>query len=142
MSTDAVLEAIDGALADYGTSADAMRWSPDPELVAPAPPVMIGVRVDAEAFTRQLAAVMDGMAEVGRQVSAMFAGLNQAALTISGPLMKLGADLAHAADVQKRPRWHRRRCPRCNPRGFTSTASPEMRDYRRRLKARARRKRR
>lgn len=29
MSADHVLDAIDGALADYATSVDAMRWTPD-----------------------------------------------------------------------------------------------------------------
>lgn len=28
MSTDAILASIDGALRDYGTSPDAMRWNP------------------------------------------------------------------------------------------------------------------
>lgn len=37
MSTEHVLEAIDGALADWETSRDAMRWSPEPEA---APPLM------------------------------------------------------------------------------------------------------
>lgn len=34
MSAPDILDLIDGALADYGTSDDAMRWTPDP---APAP---------------------------------------------------------------------------------------------------------
>jgi hypothetical protein len=47
-----VLAMIDGALRDYETGADAMRWVP-PDDRAPRPPavagpVMLGIRVDAE----------------------------------------------------------------------------------------------
>jgi hypothetical protein len=52
-TTDAVLAAIDGALEDYETSKDAMRWSPDPgplRFVAPRP-----YRVDLEQFAEQFA---------------------------------------------------------------------------------------
>jgi hypothetical protein len=53
-----VLAAIDGALHDYETGADAMRWvppddrEPEPEadLAAAARTVMLGIRVDVEPF--------------------------------------------------------------------------------------------
>lgn len=65
MATD-VLAVIDGALRDYETGADAMRWVP-PDDRAPRPlavttPVMLDIRVDVEPFIaamRQIGAVAE-----------------------------------------------------------------------------------
>ena len=128
---DAVLEAIEGALRDYSMSADAMRWTPEPETA------------DAEDviwFELNRVVNMEAVAEFGRQISAMFSQMAASAGQMSVPLLKMAGEIAHAADVQERPRWHRRRCPRCNPRGFTTASWSYGHEYRRRLKARARRR--
>lgn len=49
-SPDSVLDTIDGALCDWSVSADAMRWSPDPEAAAkmrrsPAPQFDFGLQI-------------------------------------------------------------------------------------------------
>lgn len=56
-----VLAAIDGALRDYETGADAMRWVPpgDRGPLAIAAPLMLDIRVDVEPFM----AAMRQMAE-------------------------------------------------------------------------------
>jgi len=101
---DATLAAIDGALADY-TSDDAMRWSPDPERAAPSLP-------PAGALFRVLVGV--SMEEFGRAMQHLTAAITPAFTKFSRFVIKAG----HALDVAERPRWHRRHCRACNPRGF------------------------
>jgi hypothetical protein len=63
MATD-ILDVIDGALADYATSDDAMRWMPPdsraPEPIA-APPVTVDIRLNVEPFAAELQRVGEAL---------------------------------------------------------------------------------
>ena len=130
MTTDAVLDSIDGALRDYATSADAMRWSPHPENVAPEREM---VRIQLGDFV-DLAA----LAEFTRQLNAMFAELTRYAGVAVVPFVKLAGLIAHAALAEDRK--HRIRCRECNPAG-NPPPFPGGTEYNRRRRARARRRR-
>lgn len=122
MSGDATLEAIDGALRDWGMSQDAMRWTPEPT------PVGDGAERPQVLVTIDTSQAVAALQHLSRQ-------LQQLATTTIGPLVptlrntaeafapllksqaKAAAHLLHAYDAAQRPRWHRRRCATCNPAG-------------------------
>jgi hypothetical protein len=126
---DLILAAIDGALADHETSADAMRWSPDRVIcdggrpLMPAPPsALLGlgsmdpaclgaifqpVSLSISADFSQFAAAMQRMAEA--VVESLIPASKRATAFVSR--------LAHELDRRERPRWHLRNCRTCNPRG-------------------------
>jgi hypothetical protein len=58
---DHTLDAIDGALADYDVSPDAMRWSPEPEKVAPQRPA-----IDLSGFIAAMQRLADATYEFKR----------------------------------------------------------------------------
>jgi hypothetical protein len=140
-SADATLAAIDGCLRDNSVSGDAMRWSPDPgaDELTPAPQwrgatpslVIYDEVADWQAAGEHLSVFADAFAD-GMKVVAV--AVAKALLPLAG----LSRQLAHAQDMQDRPRWHRIRCPQCNPAG-NPPPCPGGREYHRRQKARRRR---
>lgn len=96
---DGVLAAIDGAL--YGdTGPDAMRWSPEPEEVAPASPfdglIFVAARTGAEAAAEY--------ERVGREVAAVLAGPSPEEVqefldTVAMAWQQLAANLAAIFDA-------------------------------------------
>jgi len=73
-----ILDTIDGALTDYGTSPDAMRWSPEPEAANPGPHLYVEPRiqrsiqtwihVEIEPFREAISRAMRAFAEVWQPV--------------------------------------------------------------------------
>lgn len=100
MSTEHVLEAIDGALADWALSKDAMRWSPEPEDAPPLAWQMTG---------EQRAEIQDAMRRVGVTIQS-FADRYVAAFNHLAPkLRELGALLGEPPrDPRERALWLRR----------------------------------
>jgi hypothetical protein len=130
--TDTTLTLIDGAIRDWETSPDAMRWNPDRK---PGDDQSLSydeiyelLQRAHDTLIRPLASYLDSVA----------AGLNSMFAAIQ-PL--IADEVAHNQDAALHPRWHRRRCARCNPRCYTPP-TPGGAEYHRRLKARARRRRR
>lgn len=82
--TDAVLATIDGALAEYGTSLDAMRWTTEPEKLSPRMPdpvVQIRLCLDSAEFQRAVSEMTRRMRAVGealRSTARAFARYGQA----------------------------------------------------------------
>lgn len=102
VTTD-ILAAIDGAVRDWETSADAMRWSPEPVRLKPPPPVWMEVMVDVEGFHRAIT----GMAETVNQMARGFSEANQS-------LARALANMGHTWDARDNPKAHVR-CARCHP---------------------------
>lgn len=139
---DGTLTAIDGALEDWGTSKDAMRWQPEVErvicdggraLMPVRQPVNFWaicpepyVRINAYAETFQRVAV-----SVNIDIEPFMEGLKRASEAI--------ARLAHEAHKIQYPRQHVR-CYRCNPAGNPRALAVSGVAYRRRQKARKRRR--
>lgn len=128
-----VLDSIDGTLRDYETSADAMRWTPDP------PPVTVRDETERVYLEWNHVISAEALTEFGRQISAMFSQMTAAPGAMSVPLAKMAAAVAHARAAQDRK--HRIRCRTCNPAG-NPPPFPGGAEYHRRQKARARRRRR
>lgn len=132
MSTDAVLDSIDGALRDFEVSNDAMRWTPNP------PPVVKRDETQQVYLEAYRVFNAEALAEFGRRMNAMFIQFTQAVGAMSVPLAKMAAVVAHAQAAQDRR--HRIRCRTCNPAG-NPPPTPGGAEYHRRMKARARRRR-
>lgn len=130
MSTDAVLAAIDGAVHDWTTSGDAMRWRPEPvQSYPPQGAVIFG--------PEQLRVYMQ---RVGQQVQA-FAKMYIAAAYKATQLRRTALAMhrvSHEAGQLSQPIA---RCHICRPRA-NPPASPVAAAYRRRQVARRRRARR
>jgi hypothetical protein len=121
-----VLESIDGALRDFETSTDAMRWLPEDKR-APSPagerahdPLAVALTVDVEEFARSLNELIDVLARAFRAV------VEDAARQVRS----LSAALFPA---------RHRRCRTCQP-GWKPLAV-DGREYHRRQQARRKRKR-
>ena len=133
MSGD-ILDAIDGAIADYRTSGDAMRWTPEPSTNRQATG-RVRILLDAAAF-------IGDMRRVGEQLQRQAVAMNRAAAKIGGRLsksLKPTSATAHQM-VGHSDRLTRVRCRTCNPRG-NPPPSPHGAAYRRRQRARRRRSR-
>lgn len=133
---DDVLDLIDGTLRDYETSADAMRWTPDPDARDRADKqgeVTVTITSDLSGFYAAMAEVTAGLIRTFGEM-------------LVSPWVKsvkrLAEQLAHDIDARERPRWHVRRCTTCNPGCALTPPCPGGREYSRRRKARARRNRR
>jgi hypothetical protein len=125
VNTD-ILGSIDGALRDFETSADAMRWLPG-EKRAPSPagehvhnPLAVALTVDVEEFARSLNELIDALARAFRPVS------------------EDTARQFHSLAAALFPARHRR-CRTCQP-GWKPLAV-DGREYHRRQQARRKRKR-
>lgn len=131
-----ILDSIDGALRDYGTSCDAMRWMPEnkrlaaPHRESPAPasgrvslepPAVLILSVDTEEFARSLNDLAEAMARV----------LN--------PVVEDTAKLFHALSHALFPSQHRR-CWTCHPSRKPKPLAVNGHEYQRRLRARRRRR--
>lgn len=132
--TDTTLTLIDGALHDWDTSPDAMRWTPDAK---PAADPIDGISMAqlAEGFQLLHDTLTHSLSSFFANCSAVFAELADAI----GPMLEHAAQ--HEADAEARPSWHERRCPTCNPRCANTAPWTYGPEYQRRRKARARRNR-
>ena len=131
MSGD-IIDTIDGALRDYETSNDAMRWQPPedrtaepPRVAVPAPIAIDMSRIDMSGFVRGIEQMGEAM---GRALNDAFA-----------PLRKLTAAVAVIAHMQE-PGSHGH-CRTCHPEQAPQPLAVNGHDYRRRQRARVRRKR-
>lgn len=62
-----ILDTIDNAIADWGTSPDAMRWTPDTPKPPTVPPIRIEPpRIDTAALTAAMQAFGRAVEAVGR----------------------------------------------------------------------------
>lgn len=140
MSHSDILDAIDSSLRDNSVSADAMRWTPDPEAAELTgegytrgdgaggwPTLVIVDEVDWDAISAELNAFFRSFAEAAQ---AMGQTLH--------PFAEMAARTVHARDARERPRWHRIRCRQCNPAG-NPLPLPGGQEYQRRQQARRRR---
>jgi hypothetical protein len=95
-----ILDTIDGALADYAASGDAMRWVPPGERTASAAPAWTTVTLDIGAFEAAM-----------RQVGEVLAGLMRPWVDFSKSLMPVVEALneVRAARVSAMHREYRRR---------------------------------
>lgn len=125
MGTD-VLESIDGALRDFETSKDAMRWLPEDKR-APSParervhdPLAVALTVDVEEFARSLNELIDVLARAFR------------------PVIEDAARQVHSLGAALFPAWHRG-CGTCRPE--RKPLAVDGREYHRRQQARRKRKR-
>lgn len=154
---DGTLTAIDGALEDWGTSKDAMRWQPEVERVicdggralmpvrqpvnfwAICPEPYVRINAYAETFQRVAVSVnidiepfMEGLKRASEAIARAFLPACTAAVE---PFTRL----AHEAHKIQYPRQHVR-CYRCNPAGNPRALAVSGVAYRRRQKARKRRR--
>jgi hypothetical protein len=129
--TPGILDSIDGALRDFETSKDAMRWLPEDKrpdgpasdgIPGGAAPVAVAVTVDAEEFARALNDFAEIMARVLR------------------PAVEDTARLFHAISAAFFPDQHLR-CHTCHPARRPKPLAVDGHEYRRRMKARQRRRR-
>jgi hypothetical protein len=128
-----ILDAIDGALFDYATSKDAMRWQPpeeQPEPLLPTPMIPVNIDIDLSGFMR-------GFEQLGEVMESLVRGFAEALK----PVGKFVQRISHDIDAREHPRWHKRRCRTCNPRGNPRPLAVNGHEYRRRRKARMRRNR-
>lgn len=126
MSADGTLALINGALRDYETSSDAMRWSPDPERVAPDPALpMVFVDFDLGPLVRGFQQMSEALARA--VIPAFHAAIE--------PVRQM----AHAVDAGWYPRQHIR-CHQCHPMANPKPLAVNGAQYRRRQKARKRRR--
>lgn len=151
-----ILDTIDGALFDFATSKDAMRWQPPEDREPEAPPVEIGsgrifaaggdgewtdigytgggisFQLDTEAINEQIAALGRWIGGFARQMTvAINDGLE--------PFRKYAATVAMIAHVQQ-PGSHGH-CRVCHPEQAPRPLAVDGHEYARRRKARQRRKR-
>lgn len=115
MSSNATLEAIDGALRDWSMSQDAMRWAPEPNSAAEGtgrPQVLI--TVDTTHANAALQHLTQQIQQLATAIAGPLVPMLRKATEAFAPLIKLQA---HAHDAAQRPRWHRRHCATCNPAG-------------------------
>lgn len=123
-----ILDAIDGALLDWETSQDAMRWTP-----AEKRPVRAD---DAMAALARTAIDMSGIVRGFQQ---MGEAMGRALYEMFAPLRKLSATLATIAHMQE-PGSHGH-CRTCHPEQAPRPLAVNGHEYRRRQRARQRRKR-
>lgn len=124
-----ILDQIDGALRDFDTSGDAMRWIPEgerkpmpvPGAVTP-PPVIVALTMDTEEFTRSLNEFAEAMARAFR------------------PVIEDTAKQFHALSAALFPVQHRR-CLACHPGRKPKPLAVDGHECQRRLRARRRRRR-
>lgn len=116
--TSGILDQIDGALRDFDTSGDAMRWVPE----GGRRPWPDAVTIDTEEFTRSLN-------EFGEAVIRAFR-----------PVIEDTARQFHALSAALFPVQHRR-CATCPPGRKPKPLAVNGHEYQRRLKARRRRRR-
>lgn len=64
-----VVDAIDNALYDWETSADAMRWAPDAPRVPQVQPPQITLTVDTAPFVEAMCRIAEAAAEVAKKVA-------------------------------------------------------------------------
>lgn len=165
MSVDGTLTAIDGALADWGTSKDAMRWQPEPGRVIcdggrplmprARPPfpggVIPGFTSDSDLIPVILepgtafvpaALMVSFQVDVGPFIEQMNR-LGRMITRTLGPALERIMDpvcqMAHTVDAVYYPRKHIR-CRRCNPAGNPRPLTVSGATYRRRQQARKRRR--
>jgi hypothetical protein len=103
-------------------------------------PAIVVVVEQARAAAAAIAPVIIGaMNSVTEVLTRTVAPIMTAIFRSVAPLLVAAA---HEDDVAKRPRWHVRRCAKCNPRCANTEPWAYGREYNRRRKARARRRRR
>lgn len=125
--TGSVLDTIDGALRDWETSPDAMRWNP----------VLSGDRASTEqGLIIDISGIVQAM-EIASAAVAAFAATMAEALK---PFAWLGRTLAHDRHMAQHPREHIR-CHVCHQQANPLRLCIDGHAYARRRKARARRKR-
>lgn len=158
MTVDSTLAAIDGALDDWGTSGDAMRWTPDPGRVIcdggrPLWPERWNVWRRGD-WSYRVTAI--GAAALPPSVNVEFRfdvePFNQAMAAAGRALAVFGHDLSiatakafgvppHLLGIGGHERSRVARCRRCNPAGNPFPLAVNGREYRRRQRARRRRSR-
>jgi hypothetical protein len=126
--TSGILDQIDGALRDFETSTDAMRWVPEGKREfkpahTGATAVGLALTVDTAEFTRALN-------ELGAAVARAFR-----------PVFEDTARQFHALSAALFPVQHRR-CVTCHPSRKPKPLAVDGHEYQRRLRARRRRRRR
>ena len=142
MSGD-VLDAIDGALRDYDTSHDAMRWVPDRVICDGGQPLRIGWHQPGSitVLTPTVIAVDDATAAAFTALAQRFQALGRATVDMWEPAAKAIADLAHAIDRGINPGLHNRWCARCRPLANPRPLCIDGAEYRRRQRNRRKRRR-
>jgi hypothetical protein len=141
--TTSVLDSIDGALRDFETSTDAMRWVPEGERLAavmPDAPPGPWIPLDGATWIAPVPAsvpVFVDVAEFSRSVNALAEAVNRALR----PVFEDTARQFHALSAALYPQRHRR-CGTCHPSRKPKPLAVDGHEYQRRLRARRRRKRR
>lgn len=128
--TPGILDVIDGALRDFETSADAMRWVPEEKrkpgpagvpVMLGLPPVAFALTVDTEEFARSLS-------ELGAAIARMLL-----------PVVEDTVKQFHALSMALFPYQHQR-CFTCHPARKPRPLAVDGHAYQRRLAARRRRR--
>jgi hypothetical protein len=123
-----ILDTIDGALADYEASGDAMRWVPEAGRTEEKRPA------DAAAL---IEAFGQSMTQAAAEITRMFDALRP----VVQAQAKLHAKFLHSMSVAFYPKQHQR-CVTCHPWRKPKPLAVNGREYQRRLRARRRRNRR
>lgn len=100
-ATDAVLASADGAVRDWETSSDAMRWRPD--RAVPVAPEVPPVTIDFATLNR-------GLSQMHAAFTKMASDFGKALQPFGRILARMGHDL----DAENHPRAHVR-CRTCHP---------------------------
>lgn len=158
MSVDATLAAIDGALQDWGTSEDAMRWQPEHERVicddgrplmpvrqppnfwAICPEPYVQINAYAESFQRAAVSFSVDVQPFIEGLKRACDAITRAFLTACPAAVEPFTRLAHSAHAIQYPRQHIR-CSRCNPAGNPKPLAVSGTAYRRRQRNRRLRRR-
>lgn len=124
-----ILDSIDGALRDFETGRDAMRWLPEESRTEETRPDAGDAALVAEVLGRAAAQAAE---DIGR----MFAVLQPAVEAQA----RAAGQLIHNAHRALYPRQHQR-CGTCHPWRKPKPLAVDGREYQRRLRARRRRRR-
>lgn len=157
-STSGVLDSIDGAIRDYETSSDAMRWRPGGEREAePAPPrspwfdlsgatIVLNRPLATAPDVRQTTPLLSPSAFTGSVSGPLYpqacedlAAFGRALAETFRPLVEWASRMVHDLHLLFFPSGHRR-CLTCHPERKPKPLAVNGHEYQRRLRARRRRR--
>lgn len=122
-TTDEVIGSIDQTLRDYGTSDDAMRWTPQPAPPRPAalpqlrPPsfARVVIRIDTAPFVAAMRSITKAAGQIGKMLAKYGHALGNPSHNVvrcrrcrpyANPV-RLSHGVAYRARVRRRTRSHR-----------------------------------
>lgn len=133
-----ILDTIDGALRDYETSGDAMRWTPEEKSGIPVRDgISVDIDIDTADFDAALEAFSRSMDRAAEAITRMFGAVKSA---VESTALALG-QMGHSMHLSLHPGQHKR-CVTCHPWRKPKPLAVNGHEYQRRLKARLRRNRR